>query len=329
MKIQRRTLLLTAVAGAASTLLAACGGGDDDMPTAKLGNIVEIAQGDAQFSTLVAAVVKAGLAGALSGTDLFTVFAPTNAAFDSAAVSLGLANGAALVNALPASALASVLLYHVVAGKNLSTSLTAGDVPTLYSFEGSPAKLVVSLTGGVKLTDAVLTQATVTRADIEASNGVIHVVNKMLVPPGVLNIVQMAQLNPAFSSLVGAVVAAGLADALSQPTPALTVFAPVNDAFAAIASTVSGLTTAQLTTVLTYHVLGSQVLSSGIPFGTAVATLAEQTITINNNATAPAIATITDTTATAANIVAVDVRASNGVIHVIDKVLIPILSQPA
>lgn len=318
MKIQRRTLLLTAVAGAASTLLAACGGGDD----AKLGNIVEIAQGDAQFSTLVAAVVKADLAGALSGTSLLTVFAPTNAAFDSAAVSLGLTDGAALVSALPASALASVLLYHVVAGKNLSTSLTAGDVPTLL---GSPAKLVVSLTSGVKLTDAVLTQATVTRADIEASNGVIHVVDKMLVPPGVLNIVQMAQLNPAFSSLVGAVVAAGLASALSAPTPALTVFAPVNAAFDAIASTVSGLTTAQLTTVLTYHVLGSQVLSSGIPFGTAVATLATQTITINNNATAPAIATITDTTLTAANIVAVDVRASNGVIHVIDKVLIPVL----
>lgn len=342
MKIQRRTLLLTAVAGAASTLLAACGGGDDDAPVTndtpatKLGNIVEIAQANPDFSTLVAAVVKAGLAGALSGTDLLTVFAPTNAAFDSAAVSLGLANGAALVNALPASALASVLLYHVVAGKNLSTSLTAGNLPTLYTFEGSPAALALSLTGGVKLTDAVLTAATVTRADIEASNGVIHVVDKMLVPPGVLNIVQMAQLNPAFSSLVVAVVAAGLADALSAATPKLTVFAPTNDAFAAIASTVASLDNSGLKTVLLHHVVGSEVLSTSIPFGTPVDTLtqpssAPQQITINNNAIAPAIATITDASGSTppSNIVAVDVRASNGVIHVIDKVLIPILSQPA
>ena len=102
------------------------------------------------------------------------------------------------------------------------------------------------------------------------------------------------------------------------------LFAPTNVAFAAIASTVAGLTVPQLQTVLTYHVLGSQVLSSGIPFGTPVATVAGQNITINAG-TAPVIATITDTTVTPANIVAVDVRASNGVIHVINKVLLPTL----
>ena len=77
--------------------------------------------------------------------------------------------------------------------------------------------------------------------------------------------------------------------------------------------------------MLTYHVLGTQVLSSGIPFGTPVATLSGQNITINNNGAPPVIATITDTTATPGNIVAVDVRASNGVIHVINKVLLPTL----
>lgn len=130
----------------------------------------------------------------------------------------------------------------------------------------------------------------------------------------------VAQSDPRFSILVEAVNAAGLADTLAGPGP-LTVFAPTNDAFAAIATTVAGLTPAELTTVLTYHVLDSQVLAADIPFGTPVTTLANQDITINAG-TPP---TISDTTATPASIVATDVRASNGVIHVIGKVLIPTL----
>lgn len=333
-KIHRRTLLLGCALGAGTTLLSACGGGHDDLvpvsPAAPvtLGNIVAIAQANPNFSTLVAAVLKANLAGALSGTAQLTVFAPTNDAFNAAAVSLGLANGQALVDALPASALASILTYHVVAGRNLAAGLRAGNLNTLYQFAGSATTLALSLTGGVVLTDALLTTATVTTADVLASNGVLHVINKVLVPPGVLNIVQMAQLNPSFSSLVGAVVSAGLVTTLSDAAARFTVFAPVNAAFTAIAGTVATLTTPQLTTVLTYHVLPSEVLSSalGPVFGTRVDTVAAQTITINNNAVAPAIATITDTTTTAANIVAVDVRASNGVIHVIDKVLLPNLT---
>ena len=130
----------------------------------------------------------------------------------------------------------------------------------------------------------------------------------------------MAWVNPAFTTLVGAVVSANLAGTLSGAGP-FTVFAPTNDAFAAIASTVASLTTAQLTTVLTYHVLPIQVLAADIPFGTPVATVQGQTITINAG-TPP---TITDSTETPAPIVATDVRASNGVIHVISKVLIPAL----
>jgi transforming growth factor-beta-induced protein len=101
------------------------------------------------------------------------------------------------------------------------------------------------------------------------------------------------------------------------------VFAPTNAAFAAAPT---GLTVPQLTTVLTYHVLGDEVLSSelGPVFGNPVGTVSGQDITINAG-TPPVIATITDTTTTPATITAVDVRASNGVIHVIDKVLIPTL----
>lgn len=326
MNIQRRTLLLTATAGAAATLLAACGGGDDPVLQK---NIVATAQGGAQFSTLVAAVVKADLVNTLSNAEALTVFAPTNAAFDAAAQAIGLADGPALVAALPGSALAKVLTYHVVAGKNLSTSLVAGDLTTLYTFETAATKLGLTLTSGVQLTDAVLTKATVTTADIQASNGVIHEIDKLLVPPGVLNIVQMAQLNPAFSTLVGAVVSANLVDALDGPE-VRTVFAPLNSAFVGL-TLPTGM--GQLAEVLTYHVLGSQVLSTdlGPVFGVPVPTLAGQNITINNNAVSPNIATITDASGStpASNIVAVDVRASNGVIHVIDKVLIPVIGMGA
>jgi transforming growth factor-beta-induced protein len=301
--------------------LAACGGSDDDDHPAP-GNIVQVAQSN-NLTALNAAVTKAGLATALTDANAsLTVFAPTDAAFTALATNLGFASAGAMVDALPASALASILTYHVLPTRKSAADLTAGGAsqPTLYTFEGTSARLALSTTAGVKITDAALTTATVTTADVPPSNGVVHVIDKVLVPPGVLNIVQMAQVNPVFSTLVGAVVAANLQGTLSGAGP-FTVFAPTNDAFAAIQSTVAGLSTAQLTQVLTYHVLPAQVLAANIPFGTPVATVQGETITINAG-TPP---TITDKTATPASIVATDVRASNGVIHVIGKVLIPTL----
>lgn len=305
----------------ALALVAACGGGDDDAPPP--GTLAQVAT-TGGFTALVAAADKAGLVPALSSSSSsLTVFAPTDAAFTSLATSLGFANAGAMVAALDGPTLASILQYHVLPTKKLAADLVAGGATqeTLYTFDGSAATLALDTSAGVKITDEVLNQATVTTANVAASNGVIHVIDKVLVPPGVLNLVQMAQANPAFSTLVGAVVSANLQGALGDPAAQLTVFAPINDAFAAIATTVAGLTEAQLTTVLTYHVLGSEVLAADIPFGTPVATLSGQNITINTGTTP----TITDTTAAPASIVATDVRASNGVIHVIGKVLIPTL----
>lgn len=300
--------------------LAACGGGGDDNPAP--GTIVQVAQSN-NLTALSAAVTKAGLATALSDPNAsLTVFAPTDAAFGALATQLGFASAGAMVDALPANTLASILSYHVLPTKKSAADLAAGGTtqPTLYTFEGASAKLTLSTTAGVKITDAVLTSANVTTPDVPASNGVVHVIDKVLVPPGVLNIVQMAQVNPIFSTLVSAVVTANLQGTLSGAGP-FTVFAPTNDAFAAIQSIVAGLSTAQLAKVLTYHVLPTQVLAANIPFGTPVATVEGESITINAG-TPP---TITDTTATPAPIVATDVRASNGVIHVISKVLIPTL----
>jgi uncharacterized surface protein with fasciclin (FAS1) repeats len=306
------------------SLVSACGGSDDP-PQA---NLAQTAQQNG-FTALVAAATKANLVTALSDPAAnLTVLGPTDAAFGTLATRLGFATATEMVNALPASALASILSYHVLPARKTAADLVAGGASqaTIYNFAGNAATLAVSTTGGVKFGDAVLDQATVTIADVPASNGVFHAIDKVLVPPGVLTVVQMAQANPAaFSTLVGAVVSAGLADDLSATGP-FTVFAPTNDAFAPIATTVAGLTAPQLSTVLTYHVLGSQVLSTAIPFGTPVATLSGQSITIDAG-TAPVIATITDTTTTPANIIAVDVRASNGVIHVINKVLLPNLGN--
>ena len=310
----------TMLAALSVALVTACGGSDDHPPP----TIAAVA-GTAGLTALVAASTKAGLVPTLNDPAAnLTVFAPTDAAFTTLATTLGFATATAMVEALPAATLASILQYHVVGARRTAADLTAaaGTQPTLYNFAGAATRLTVGTTGGVTLTDAVLTSARVTQADVGASNGVVHVIDKVLVPPGVLNVVQMAQLNPTFSSLVSAVVSRELVPTLSGAGP-FTVFAPTNTAFTAAAAAIATLSPAQVSTVLTYHVLGAQVLSTQIPFGTAVTTLATpRTITITAGP-APAIASIADSTATPARITAVDIRGSNGVIHVIDKVLIP------
>jgi uncharacterized surface protein with fasciclin (FAS1) repeats len=246
--------------------LAACGGGTN------YGNLAEVAQANG-FSALGAAVNKAGLTSTLTspGANL-TVFAPTDSAFGTLANQLGFSDAGAMVAALSASDLAKILTYHVIPGTKYAADLKAGAAtqPTAYSFEGSASTLAITASSSVSITDAVLATSHVTIADVRANNGVIHVVDKVLVPPGVLNLVQMAQANPgAFSSLVSKVVATDLASTLSGSGP-FTVFAPINEAFT---TAPSGLSPAQLRSVLLYHVLFGQVLSTAIPFGTPVPTL--------------------------------------------------------
>lgn len=305
--------------------LSACGGGSSNPVT-----LADVAKANGSFTALLAAADKAGLSATLATANAnLTVFAPTDAAFTILSTQLGFANPTAMVTALPADALKNILTYHIVAGAKSSADLKAGGASqtTLYSFGGMPTTLALNTSSGVSITDAVLAKATVTIADVAASNGIIHAVDKVLVPPGVLNVVQMAQANPAvFSSVVGAVVKTNLAATLSGPGP-FTVFAPTNTAFSAVATLAASLSDEQLKSVLLYHVLSGQVLSSAIPFGTAVPTLDTTTL---SNATVPAQTitinkdlTIKDSQNSAAKITAVDVRGSNGVIHVIDKVLIP------
>ena len=185
--------------------------------------------------------------------------------------------------ALDGPTLAKILTFHVLPTNESAAELVAGGASqaTLYSLTpGTPATLAVDTASGVKLTDAALNQASVTSADVAASNGVIHVIDKVLVPPGVLNVVQMAQSNPVFSVLVEAVVAADLAGALSGAGP-FTVFAPTNDAFAAALVELS-ITKDQLLAnpglagILTYHVVSGDVRAADVvalPKPAAVTTL--------------------------------------------------------
>lgn len=315
-----RWLKWLAAVGTAA-LVSACGGGDDSP-----GTLAQEASARG-FSALVAAADKAGLVPALSSSSSnLTVFAPTDAAFASLASTLGFSSATAMVTALDGPTLAKILQYHVLPSKKLAADLVAGGAtqPTLYNFEGTAQTLALSTTSGVKITDEVLTQATVSAADVPASNGVIHVIDKVLVPPGVLTVVQMAQLNPTFSVLVEAVVAANLATTLSGAGP-FTVFAPTNDAFTAALTELS-LTKAQLLAspslggILTYHVVAGNVRAANVvalPKPASVTTVQGTPFTVD------AALGITDGRARTANLVATDVIASNGVIHVISKVLLP------
>jgi transforming growth factor-beta-induced protein len=304
--------------------VAACGGGDDDPPPPGTLAAEASARG---FTALVAAADKAGLVPTLaSGSATLTVFAPTDAAFTTLANRLGFASATAMVTALDGPTLAKILQYHVLPTRKAASDIVAGGATqaTLYNFEGVPTTLGVSTTGGVKITDEVLAQATVTTADVPASNGIIHVVDKVLVPPGVLTVVQMAQANPTFSVLVEAVVAANLSTTLGGTGP-FTVFAPTNDAFTAALGELN-VTKAQLLAdpglagILTYHVVAGNVRAADVvalPKPASVTTVQGKAFTVGTTLG------ITDARARTANLVATDVIASNGVIHVIDKVLLP------
>jgi uncharacterized surface protein with fasciclin (FAS1) repeats len=324
MKNWSRSLLLAASAA----FLVACGS-DDEPEAAAPGTVAEVAT-SAGFSALVAAANKAGLAPALSDSSAaLTVFAPTDAAFNALATSLGFANATAMVTALDAATLAKILSFHVLPSQQDAAALIAAGASqaTLYNFPaGTPAALTVDGSAGVRLTDAAGNQATVTTADVAASNGVIHVIDKVLVPPGVLTVVQMAQSNANFSILVEAVVAADLAGALSGAGP-LTVFAPTNDAFASALSELGTtkpalLADPGLADILKFHVVAGAVKAADVlalPKPAAVVTLLGSSFTVG------ADLRITDGRRRTATLLATDLIASNGVIHVIDKVLLPAL----
>ncbi len=279
------------------------------MPEMK--NIVETAVAAGSFSTLVAAVTAADLGGALSGEGPFTVFAPTDEAF--AALPAGTIDA---LLADPSGDLTQILLYHVLSGKVMAEAVTDGlEVETL---QGSTVKFTI-VDGKPMINDAMIVTT-----DIEASNGVIHVIDAVILPPAEeaampeMNIVETAIAAGGFETLVAAVTAADLGGALSGEGP-FTVFAPTDEAFAALpAGTIDALLadpSGDLTQILLYHVLSGKVMAEAVTDGLEVETLQGSTVKFTIVDGKPMI--------NGATIVATDIEASNGVIHVIDAVITP------
>ena len=277
-------------------------------------DIVAIAAGSEDFTILTAALETAGLTEALQGEGPFTVFAPTDAAFENLLSALSIS----AEDLLAQPQLADVLLYHVVAGLVMSGDLQNG--MTAETLGGQ--MITVDLSEGVKInTSSVIT------ADIKASNGVIHVIDTVLIPETfqlasatapLPSIVDIAVSNPDFSILVAALAKAELVEALQAEGP-FTVFAPTNAAFEALLGEL-GITAEellgqpQLADVLLYHVVSGAVLSTDLQNGMTAETLGGQSITVD----------LTDGVKINKSAVEIaDIQASNGVIHVIDSVLIP------
>ena len=308
-----------------------------------LGTVVEVAVGSGAFPTLVAAVQAAGLVDVLSGEGPFTVFAPTEEAFAAALAALGMSAEDLLADV---ELLTAVLTYHVLPVAAPAEVVVTLDGQSVATVNG--AEVAISVADGA----VMVNDATVLTADIAASNGVIHVIDTVLLPPidaapepevmdaepepeaaepepeaeaeaeGLGTVVEVAVGSGAFPTLVAAVQAAGLVDVLSGEGP-FTVFAPTEEAFAAALAAL-GMSAEDLladvellTAVLTYH-----VLPVAAPAEVVVTLDGQSVATVNGAEVAISVADgavmVNDAT-----VVTADIAASNGVIHVIDTVLLP------
>ena len=323
---RRKALIFTGLAAAVGStgLLAGCGGGGDaPAPTGAAGtpNIVQLAQATPSLSILVEAVVAAGLADTLSGAGPFTVFAPNNDAFVALLAELKISKDALLKDPANKALLTAVLTYHVLGAKVEKAGIPLGKAIT--PLQKSVFK--IEAPGGVlTITDGRNRPSKILATDVQASNGVVHIIDKVILPAD-KDIVATAQSISDFSTLVTAVGTAELVATL-QGTGPFTVFAPTNLAFAAsladlgVNAVEDLLTTAArplLTKVLKYHVVSGRVLKADITPNTPITTVEGGTFSIS-----PAFV-ITDERSRAINITATDVFASNGVIHVVDKVILP------
>jgi transforming growth factor-beta-induced protein len=289
-------------------------------------NIMDILRANSGWSTLVAAIEAAGLEGALSGSDNLTVFGPTNEAFDAALGALGITAEQLLADT---ETLTAILLYHVAAGKLFAADVLSMDGVKM--LDGNTADVMLERDG------AYIENAQITRTDINVSNGVIHVIDAVILPPNFgqaaapaaappvpvayeANIMDILRANSGWSTLVAAIEAAGVEGALSGHDN-LTVFAPTNEAFAAALDAL-GLTAEQLladtdtlTAILLYHVAPGKLFAADVVAADQIKMLDGNAAKIMVNGDGAFIDN--------AQITRADISVSNGVIHVIDAVILP------
>ena len=283
--LSKRQFLKLSLASGVALSLSACGGGDEH-------DIVDVLSDYPEYSLLVEAAQAAGLVDTLKGRGPFTVFAPTNTAFVNLLGELETTKDALFADK---PLLTAVLTYHVLAAR-----VPAADIPfgrAITTVETGIFK--IDNVGGPVITDERNRTANITVTNLYASNGVIHGIDKVILP-GDKDIVATAQSVPDFSVLVEAVIAANLVTTLQVSKDAL---------FA---------NTELLKQILTYHVVPARVLKAEVPLNTNITTALEgATFQVNSSLQ------IVDVANRLPNIVTTDVLTSNGVIHVIDRVILP------
>ena len=280
---------------------------DDDtttvMDTPETMNLVQVAQ-EKGFTSLAAALTKAGLVDELQGNTNYTVFAPTNEAFSKLLETIGQKS----IDDVPASVLEQILLYHVVSGNIKSSDITPGMVSTL---EGTD--IMMSTEGGIKINGVSVMNS----YDIMATNGIIHTIDQVLVPSAVgqfvNSVLQPAYFSESFTTLISAAVKANVVETLLT-TPNLTIFAPDNAAFEAAGIKPMDIDSETLASVLTYHVVGAKVMSTNIPRGA---------MTVNGNNLYFSIGASGNYINGNTMIKTVDIESGSGVVHVIDNVIMP------
>lgn len=269
-------------------------------------DIVDTAIQAGSFKTLAAALQAAGLVNTLKGDGPFTVFAPTDAAF----AKLPAGTVQSLLKPENRGALTSILTYHVVPGDIRAKNVVKLNGAATVNGQWLP----ISVDHGV----VKIAGATVTSTDIECSNGVIHVIDSVMMPTSE-NIVEVAYEAGSFGTLLAAAKAAGLADTLANGGP-FTLFAPTDAAFAKLpAGTVDSLllpeNRGKLAAILKMHVVDGRVFAETALKVRNAETLQGGMLDIRLKQGAPMVNN--------ARIIATDINASNGVIHVIDTVLLP------
>lgn len=294
--------------------IASCG---DDVPvTPEPSTIADIVEDTERFSSLEAALIRANLLETVRSGE-FTVFAPDNDAF------AAYLNGAALED-VDINVLSQILLNHVIGAKVESTALANGYVSTLAteSTTSNNISLQVNIDNGVVLNNSI----NVIQADIAADNGVIHEVDAVIATPNVVDLATQGDFSILVAALTRSDLTVDFVSTLSGDGP-FTVFAPTDAAFAALLDSnpnwneLADIPVATLEAVLSYHVVaGANVLSSTLTDGQVVTSFEGTDFTINLPASG---ATVTDANGNTVNIIATDVQGTNGVVHVIDGVILP------